>query len=425
VRVRLLAGVGLVGALLLLVLVFWVLGGGTTYSAPRYTTYSFEPDGVRGFHELLQRRGFDPRRVRSSLTALIAQDLEGLLFIIEPDSSRTFDGKQWVNQVFSRAELKALRTWVADEGNVVVLLAADVTELHEELGCLPPGPRPDLGEIREPPMERVTPTAPVPAVEDLRGVEFPRRTRLHLRDPWVVPLLGLPEHPAAALCRRGQGSFVLVGDPRLVSNQGLYEDLGRDSDGLRFLLGLVAAHAGPAGEVYFDEVHHGYSGTPGLVAFCKRHGMHHALVQLLLVFLLASWRLGASFGSPVPARPRRGRDLTEHVSAVANVYQRARLRREALQTILGGLARELAVRLRLPTGTPAKVVLKELEGIDPARATRFRSFLARVQTMSRYTSSREFTDLCRSALKLREEVHRGSIRARRAGSYRERPDRDP
>lgn len=109
----------------------------------------------------------------------------------------------------------------------------------------------------------------------------------------------------------------------------------------------ILAHT-PAGDtVFFDEYHQGIatrlSNYQVTNRFLTEDGRGRMLLHLTAVCLLALACVGLRFGDPVPAvapPDRERRSPLEHVSALADLYRKAKVDRTAALLLVGRLARE-------------------------------------------------------------------------------------
>lgn len=421
-RERVLAVVVLVVVVVGLFVAFAALGGGGSRSAPPFSSSAYEPTGTRAFYTWLEQRGFRPDRLRRPLQSLTGQ--EGLLIIVEPVATVVFEEGRQVRRVYAESEVQALFRWVA-AGNTALILAGGHSEIHEAVGAIGPGARrPEAWTT----VWLDEPLVPVRELDGCSGIPLPVGSQFELQpaawdleiemlDPGapLVPFVGDADAPGGAMLPFGEGLFIFLADPWPITNEALRPDSAHPDEAIRFLANVAALHAGPQGEVWFDEGHLGYAGQLGIVAFLKRHGQHYALLQLVLVSVLAAWRFGASFGRPRPPELPQGRELTEHVGAVAGIYRHARLRPESLRILLGGLCQDLARALRVPPTTPPVELLAQLQTVDASAAERFRRFLRQAGQVDRHTRTREFVEASRDALLLRDQLRNGELEGLRQG----------
>ena len=132
----------------------------------------------------------------------------------------------------------------------------------------------------------------------------------------------------------GKGRVMGLADPSLFSNGSL-----RDGDHARLALNLLLSHRN-GGELLIDEYHHGYGRATSVLEhlFSSR-----ALIPLLqgLFILLVLWaNRGRRFGPPRPLLQEERSSSLEHVRAMAQLYQRAKVQALALKAVVGWIEEE-------------------------------------------------------------------------------------
>ncbi len=111
---------------------------------------------------------------------------------------------------------------------------------------------------------------------------------------WQV-LATRKDKPVLIEKRIGQGSIVLAGDSRFLSNEELFHD--PKPQFLAWLIGNVST-------VIFDETHLGVNEQPGIMTLARRYRMHGLFIGALVLFGLFIWRNGSSL---VPAQEQANR----------------------------------------------------------------------------------------------------------------------
>jgi len=153
------------------------------------------------------------------------------------------------------------------------------------------------------------------------------------------------------------GRVTLVSDGTLFTNRSL-----RSSAAGEFALGLIALEQP---RVMFDEYHHGYGPSGGMLAALRswsaRSPLGWALWQLIGVGLLAVLAASVRFGPARGAIERRRRSPLEHVRALATALAAARGRDVAVGLLIRGLRRRLSRPGDAPRADPA-VWLDEIAG---------------------------------------------------------------
>ncbi len=173
---------------------------------------------------------------------------------------------------------------------------------------------------------RAAPAGVSRELHPLRGstlltVQFGSGPSLSPAGPQALPLLGSATRPVALVERVGLGTAVVLNSGAPVSNTDLREQ--QNAEFAVSALGLVAGRP-----ILFDEIHHGYTLGDGAAALLLGTplGLVTALCTvLLLTFLLTS---GRRLGAPLPPRALVSvRSTTDHLDALAQLYERARDRR--------------------------------------------------------------------------------------------------
>jgi hypothetical protein len=141
--------------------------------------------------------------------------------------------------------------------------------------------------------------------EDIDAV--PRETALSIDgSPDWRPLTG----HGAIVRTFGKGEIVIAPDSFPLSNQGLIEE--RDAP-------FLAALAGPARRVIFDENHFGVAETGSVTTLMRKYHLEGAIAVLALAAALFLWRNATSFLPPREARTDdavTGRDSMEGMTAL-------------------------------------------------------------------------------------------------------------
>ena len=155
--------------------------------------------------------------------------------------------------------------------------------------------------------------------------------------------------PFAEEIELGAGSVVLIADTLGLDNGNLHV-----TDHAILAADLLAGPDGREAQIVFDEFHHGF----------RPDGQKDDLAAALLALLLHSWpgravlalllAMGVfvagrtvRFGAPLPKERSRRRELTEHTTALGQVYATARARTAALRLIAAGARRRIGTRVGL------------------------------------------------------------------------------
>jgi hypothetical protein len=181
---------------------------------------------------------------------------------------------------------------------------------------------------------------------DLSGPALRRTRHLLLPDPLTFEDAGawrvgatLDGRPFLLAHPIGKGRLVAVADPRFLQNRWL--DSG---DAAPLALDLAAAYGVP----WFDEGQHGFTATPGVVAYLVTSPALPFLAGVLLLAGLFAWHGAAEPPRSVTERDLAAPTLASYVDSLAGLYARTRDRRRVLERY-----RELTFRrLRRHYGLP-------------------------------------------------------------------------
>lgn len=316
--------------------------------AVEYSTYGAGPGGSRALFLLAEALGRRPLRWAEDFGRLPERSVLVALGGCELLSSREV----------SREEKKRLVAWVERGG--VLLVAGAHDYLSPELGvtmdrppgaCLPragllgalvratqdggPGAAPIDGGVPTAEQLAMDPAAaiaqatqadPLPPVqwagsvgapfEGLGAVPLrdPARVEVHDLSHAVVVLRLADERVAGVIVHKGHGAVIALASASPLLNREL-----RLGDGGALFSRLLRAFPRP-GPVIFDEFHLGVGERRSLVRYLGDLGGGPFLLQLLVVALLALWRLGARFGGtrhPVPPPPA---GTASYVAGIASLY---------------------------------------------------------------------------------------------------------
>jgi len=152
------------------------------------------------------------------------------------------------------------------------------------------------------------------------GVDSPKpETIVHARDAFGNLIL---------VEEQENGRVITVSDPSLFSNLYL-----RSGDHARLALDILLTHLGK-GQLLFDEYHHGHGRINSVAAYVFQSGAFVPLLQVMFLVLLLWAVAGRRFGPARPLRREMERSSMEYVRAVAQLFQRVKARRLALESVL-------------------------------------------------------------------------------------------
>ena len=330
------------------------------------SSFRTTPDGVAAFARGLERFG---RPTEPRFTPLADADpVPGALVLLSPAV------------VPSPVEVHALLERVRRGGTLVyaprlfpaISSALRITPLMDSLGIAFRVPRP--GDLQQPEW------AAHPLTDGLPEPAPPRRAlrRITSRErPPLQTLLAVGgdrgrRWTGAGLMPFGEGHIIVFSDAEPLSNGRIADDP------LAFVvMRAVLTHTAPADTIFFAEFHQGIRGYENTArrwaGFVFGTARGRTLLQLLLAAFLALACAGLRFGAPTTAaapQDRERRSPLEHVSALGDLYEKARARRTAALLLLARLAR--SVRRPPPRDVAeARALIRELEtrrGEQPALA---------------------------------------------------------
>ena len=204
---------------------------------------------------------------------------------------------------------------------------------------------------------------------------------------------GGPSAPAAAGFGLGRGRVVVLADPDLLRNDVLRVcRWGLDVVAARMLEYLAAGDV-RRDRLVFDEYHQGFGTHPGTLRAIALYLGHvpsgHALLQAFLGGLVLLLALGPrALPAHDPERIER-RSPLEHVTALAQAYQRVGGTRTATTRLLRGLRRRVERGTRVEPSTSAQSDVRFLEMVSQTPALADDAALIR-RALSTPMTRREF-----------------------------------
>lgn len=295
------------------------------------STYGVKAENAKAAYLFLRRCGVASSRRRVSWEKSLPR--RGLLVVPEP-----------IHQP-DEAERAALRRWVAGGGTALFF-----GNTPWNLWSL--GGTASFGAVSLTAFRPLVPSGLTAGVDYLH-LEAARRLKgpfsSRLGNPPPVVLAGDARGGAIFLAACGQGRVILAADRGFLTNGRLKEA----PDNALFLLNLARSFG--IGQVQFDEYHLGYGYRPEdpVAKALIRLPMAMEVLEWQILFLAALYFLmvGKRFGRPMALPETGGRTITEYITSLATLYQRARATNVALDHLYHGLVE----RMRLSTGLPAGV----------------------------------------------------------------------
>jgi hypothetical protein len=282
----------------------------------RRTTYSAAAGGYKALYLWLHNLNLPVRRWERTLNDLSAE--ASVLVLVEPELGP------------SRGEVERLKEWVANGGTFVLI-----------------GKQPNLFWLN-----MGFELQPVFVMQHLKGREEPLRFQA---GPYTrgVKTLNYESHPHLKSARpqgiahlrsggtgllmvldEGEGRVIGLSDPSLFSNGSL-----RDGDHARLVLNLLLTHRGN-GELLIDEYHHGYGRATSVLTHLFSSRALTPLLQGILILLVLWASKGRRFGPPRPLLQEERSSSLEYVRAMAQLYQRAKVKVLALKAVVRWIEEE-------------------------------------------------------------------------------------
>lgn len=168
-------------------------------------------------------------------------------------------------------------------------------------------------------------------------------------------VLAAGDRPLASLWPLGKGEMILLACPEVLENRSL---------GLADHLGLLEALAGGARPVYFDEYVHGLQDEAGMLDLLARWRLGPALALLALTGLLVLWRGRVRVGPEEDDYEETRSDAVDLLDSLAQLYDRAVRRDEALVLYHESLSRAVAFKSGL-RGAALAARVRSLAGDAP------------------------------------------------------------
>ena len=276
----------------------------------RRTTYSTAAGGYKALYLWLDKLSLPVKRWERTLSDLPVE--ASVLVLAEPELSPT------------RRELKSLREWIA-HGGTFVLIARQPNLFWSELGLeLEPVFVMQHSEDKKEPLR----FQPGPYTRGIITLNYNSHARLSSSRPQGIVHIRSAENELLIVLNEGKGRVIGLTDPSLFANGSL-----REEDHARLALNLLLTHRGK-GELLIDEYHHGYGrATSVLEHLFSSRALIPLLQGIFILFVLWLGR-GRRFGPPRPLQQIKRSSSLEYVRAMAQLYQRAKLRGLALKAVM-------------------------------------------------------------------------------------------
>lgn len=305
--------VGLLAALLMLV--FVVIVGIDAYQKLRRqpgppSTYNAGSAGYKALYLWLREIGVPVQRWERPLTEL-TREAEVLLLM----SPRLGPGPE---------ELNALGTWVRGGGTLVLVSSpGNAFENHFGFKMKRGSPDQKKGNDREP-----LSFQPGPYIRGQRNIMSKTHPGIDSEKPEAIVHSRDAFGNLIVVLEEGKGRVIMVAEASLFSNLHL-----REGDHARLSLDLLLSHLGE-GQLLIDEYHHGYGRVSSVAAYVFQSEAFAPLLQVLFLVLVLWAAAGRRFGPARPLPREAERSSMEYVQAMAQLFQRVKARRLALESVL-------------------------------------------------------------------------------------------
>jgi hypothetical protein len=310
--------VGLFAALLMLV--FVVIVAIDSYHKTRRqpgppSTYNAASAGYKALYLWLREMGVPVKRWESPLTELTRQ--ADVLLMMSPRLDP------------ERGEVKALETWV-QEGGTLVLMSSPRNAFAEPFGFEMKMPlQNQKGE------EKSLSFQPGPYIRGQRTIMSKIHPGIDSKKPQAIVHTKDAFGNLIVSVEEGRGRVILISDPSLFSNLHL-----RKGDHARLALDILLTHL-DKGLLLVDEYHHGYGRLTSVAAYVFQSEAFVPLVQVMFLVLVLWAAAGRRFGPARPLPRETERSSMEYVRAMAQLFQRVKARRLALESVLRWFEEEM------------------------------------------------------------------------------------
>ena len=282
----------------------------------RRTTYSTAAGGYKALYLWLDELGLPVKRWERTLKDLPVE--ASVLVLAEPELSPT------------RGELRSLREWITN-GGTFVLIGGQPNLFWSDLGLEldPMFVMQHLEDKKEPLRFQ-----PGPYTQGIRTLNYNSHPRLSSSRPQGIVHVRSAGGALLMVLNDGKGRVIGLTDPSLFANGSL-----RVGDHARLALNLLLAHRGN-GELLIDEYHHGYGRATSVLEHLFGSRALIPLLQGIFILFVLWLGKGRRFGPPRPLLQRERSSSLEYVKAMAQLYQRAKLRALALKAVMSWIEEE-------------------------------------------------------------------------------------
>lgn len=338
-------------------------------ASERRTTYSAAAGGYKALYLWLHELNLPVTRWERTLNDLPVE--ASVLVMVEPELGP------------STRELQSLKEWIA-HGGTFVLIARQPNLFWLEMGfeLKPVFVMQHLQDNTE-----TLRFQPGPYTQGVRTLNLSAHPGLSSSQPQGVVHVRSAEGGLLMVLDKGRGRVIGLSDPSLFANGSL-----RDGDHARLSLNLLLCHRGN-GNLLIDEYYHGYGRATSVIEHLFSSRFLIPLLQGVFI-LLACWAAkGRRFGPPRPLVQEERSSSLEYVRAMAQLYQRGKVRALALKAVVRWVEEE------------AKNIL-----VHGDRNLQNKLLTARRHLDIQDTTEKELLHLCRGLYLALEEARRRATR---------------
>lgn len=288
----------IIGAIFLALAAFLVLVPAQEGQSLGVTSHSSGASGTLALYRWLGDLEYNVDRLEYRDFVLDSE--ADLLFVVAPSDS------------YSPAEADAVMAWVDTGGTLILIEDQSTTTSKALLRAIGVS----FVAIHDPPIRQAALTQPVASVNSINT-----ETQLVMENlpPHAALIVGSERAPVLVGMAHGKGYIYLSTALRPFTNVGL-----ADTGSAGLVLGLMR-RVPPAGNVIFDEYHHGFNREPSLGGLLLGSPWGWAVIYASLVGALYVVLSGRRFGTPIPLHEETvRRSSAEYLASMAGLLRRGR-----------------------------------------------------------------------------------------------------
>jgi hypothetical protein len=221
-------------------------------------------------------------------------------------------------------ELKSLETWIGD-GGTLVLVSSRGNAFAKHFGF---EMKREFSDQKKKDDKEPLSFQPGPYIRGQRRIMTRIHPGLDSKKPEAIAHSRDAFGNMIVVLEEGKGRVIVVAEASVFSNLHL-----RERDHARLALDLLLTHLG-GGLLLIDEYHHGYGRVDSVAGYVFQSEAFIPLLQILFMVLLVWGTAGRRFGPARPLPRETERSSMEYVRAMAQLFQRVKARRLALESVL-------------------------------------------------------------------------------------------